>query len=453
MKKTNGRNTLKLALVFCCALIYNTDVFAQIQADVEGAAIITHNSTSSEPQLNLNEDQDNAFARLFFTSTATADRWALSGKVGTTDDKLLGFYFNGSPRLVYNETDGGLGLGTSEPLSLFHVSGGDIRITGTDPDIFLSSDGATDSSIAFGDNSGTTDARMWYDSSEDQLNLGTNTVNGNILVSGDGKVGVNENDDLDSRMTIKANSGTVSTPAQLDLRENNNSDYARLKFSQFNIDGSWDVGGKGEDDGSAVGDPLMKFSYQTGSAENDIFYIDGDDERLGINDDTPDGSLSIKQISADAAIVIENNTDTDQWSFEIGSNDLFLDFNGVAVGRFDDASGDYIVLSDGRFKNNINDLEDGTLEKLKQIQPKKYFYNHAKNQETPSYGYIAQDLAEVFPDAVIKAEEGEDTLMVSYAKMGVVTTKAVQELSNEVDELKMIISQLKTEIENLKSSK
>ena len=360
---------------------------------------------------------------------------------------------SGRSVMTLDADSGELGIGTDDPESTLHVEGGDIRVTGADPDIFISSDGTADPALAFGDNGGLADGRIWYDSSEDQLEIGTNTTFGDIVIAGDGKVGIDETNDLESQLTIKANSGTVSTPAQLELRENNNADFARLRYTQFSVSGYWDLAGIAEPDGSATGNPRFNFYYGTGSSGTNIMTIDGDDQRVGINDTSPTAGLSVKQQSGDDGISIENDGDTDVWSFNIGTNDLFLKFDGTNVGQFDDASGSYSAISDRRFKNNINPLSDGYLEKLNQVEISSYFYNHAKDQKVPSYGFIAQDLKEIFPEVVNTTEEGESHYLVNYDKMSVITTKAVQELSQQVQDLTQIIDQLKSEIEELKSSK
>jgi hypothetical protein len=411
---------------------------------------IEHNS-GSNPHIKLIETQDNDWARIFYENANTTDRWSLAGKLGTTDDKVFGLYYNGGARFLYNETTGGFGIGTITPEDLLHVSGGDVQISDISPRLDIIADGTNPSTLGFGDNGGGADASLSYDPSDRTLTLTTTSSLG--ILSMNRKTGFNISSNLSSQVTIRANSGTTSTPAQLELNENNNSDFARLRFTQFYSSGTpgyWDIAGKSEPLGSTVGDPEMNFFYHTGAAGTNIMTLDGDDVRVGINETDPTATLSIKQTSGDAGLSIENDTDTDIWAFEIGANDLNLSFNGTTVGFWDDSDGTYTATSDLRVKNNIKEIENGVLPLFMQLKPKTYFYNHTPDQKVASYGYIAQELLDIFPDVVAKAETEEGYYMVNYTKIGVLTTKAVQELNQEVEQLKTKNEKLENELAEMK---
>jgi hypothetical protein len=66
----------------------------------------------------------------------------------------------------------------------------------------------------------------------------------------------------------------------------------------------------------------------------------------------------------------------------------------------------YSSLSDVRIKKNIRDIDDNeALEKILLIQPKKYNYvEKEKNKENDVIGFIAQQIAEVIPEAITKTE-------------------------------------------------
>ena len=63
--------------------------------------------------------------------------------------------------------------------------------------------------------------------------------------------------------------------------------------------------------------------------------------------------------------------------------------------------GGFFAASDARFKTNIQDIDDsGALDLLRQIKPKTYEYIDKPDRGAGTvYGFIAQDIAEVFPNA------------------------------------------------------
>ena len=429
-------------------ILFILSVFSVSALHAQGHLEVEYNSSGTRPHITLIETQDNDYSRLFLENSNTADRWSLAGRAGSSTDHQLGFFYNGGPRVVYNETTGGLGIGTATPEDLLHVAGGDLQVSDVSPRIDIIADGTNTSTLGFGDNGGAADANITYTPTDGTLTMTTSSSSGKVLIPR--KTGFNETNDLTSQVTIKANSGNTSTPAHLELRENNN-DFARLKFTQTAFDGYWDVAARSEDLNSTTGDPEMNFFFYTGSAGVNVMTLDGDDTRVGINEVSPAATLSIKQTTGDKGFSLENDTDTDVWSFEIGGNDLILAFNGTTVGSFNDTDGNYGSISDRRLKNSIEALGDNILPRFLQLQPKSYFYNHSPDQTQASYGYIAQGLLEIFPEVVRKSDTGNEYYMVDYNKIGVLTTKAVQEIYSEVEQLKIQNETLVNEMAELKS--
>ena len=84
-----------------------------------------------------------------------------------------------------------------------------------------------------------------------------------------------------------------------------------------------------------------------------------------------------------------------------------------------------------RFKENITPI-DPALDKVNQLEAVSYNKIGVDDREI---GLIAEDVAELFPEVVTYNEEGQPQ-GVSYSRLSVILLKAVQELSNEVKELK-----------------
>lgn len=101
---------------------------------------------------------------------------------------------------------------------------------------------------------------------------------------------------------------------------------------------------------------------------------------------------------------------------------------------------DVYIRSDGRLKINKKDLENGALEKVCRL--KVYIYDKVKSIKDRSVikrevGIIAQDLEKELPEAVSKVEvDGSDVLTISNSAVNALLIKAIQEMSEEIKELK-----------------
>lgn len=101
---------------------------------------------------------------------------------------------------------------------------------------------------------------------------------------------------------------------------------------------------------------------------------------------------------------------------------------------------DVYIRSDGRLKINKEELENGALEKVCRL--KVYTYDKVKSIKDRSMikrevGIIAQDLEKELPEAVSKVEvDGSDVLTISNSAVNALLIKAIQEMSEEIKELK-----------------
>jgi hypothetical protein len=104
------------------------------------------------------------------------------------------------------------------------------------------------------------------------------------------------------------------------------------------------------------------------------------------------------------------------------------------------ATGDIVAYSDRRIKENIVQI-DGALEKVNKLTG--VYYNkiddETKNKEI---GFIAQDVQEVVPELVTYAED-VDQYGVSYGNASALLVEAVKELTEQVNNLKQEIKEMK----------
>jgi hypothetical protein len=142
-----------------------------------------------------------------------------------------------------------------------------------------------------------------------------------------------------------------------------------------------------------------------------------------------------------------------QNTYSVGQNLLtfFRPDNAQLGGVFQNSTSTiaYATSSDERLKNQIKDTRFG-LKTVLNIDVKDYFYKD--DQKTLHTGFIAQQLYQQYPLAVVKGGDDEKTnpWMVDYSKLTPVLVKAIQEQQQQVDALKKENQQLRAEIDWIK---
>jgi hypothetical protein len=106
-------------------------------------------------------------------------------------------------------------------------------------------------------------------------------------------------------------------------------------------------------------------------------------------------------------------------------------------------------MSDINLKTNIENITS-VLEKIKLLRPVTYnfstdnvLYKH-QTYNNLQYGFIAQEVEEIFPDLVIKMEDGN--LAVRYTGLVPVLIQAIKEQQEELDALMKRISDLESKV-------
>jgi len=134
-----------------------------------------------------------------------------------------------------------------------------------------------------------------------------------------------------------------------------------------------------------------------------------------------------------------------------------LSVNGTASKT---AAGSWAGNSDARLKKNISYLSPSEmLQKVLQMKGVEYEWNDDKTgfkrPEGPQYGFIAQDIAEVWPENITKDNLGY--LMTSYGTYDHVFVEAIKELVKENQQIRdeqsmshEIILELKSELAEIK---
>jgi hypothetical protein len=148
----------------------------------------------------------------------------------------------------------------------------------------------------------------------------------------------------------------------------------------------------------------------------------------GSNLDAEDGAMSLTtngKASLAHSMMIgygETNTTTPGATYR-------LDVSGTIR-----ATTDVVVTSDIRLKNELPDTVQG-LETVDKLRPIKYTLKDDEDENPKIHlGFSAQELLDIVPEVV--RQEDDDYYSVAYQKLVPVLVKAIQELTEEVRELK-----------------
>lgn len=103
-----------------------------------------------------------------------------------------------------------------------------------------------------------------------------------------------------------------------------------------------------------------------------------------------------------------------------------------ATGDFT-ATGNVTAYSDRILKYNVQDLES-VLDKINRSRPVRYDRKDINKHE---FGFIAQELKELFPEVVVEGRSGLHS--VDYGRLATVAIRAIQEQQKQIDELKEML--------------
>jgi prepilin-type N-terminal cleavage/methylation domain-containing protein len=108
-------------------------------------------------------------------------------------------------------------------------------------------------------------------------------------------------------------------------------------------------------------------------------------------------------------------------------------------------SGDLELSSDKRLKKNIR-LQERLMDKIRLLDPVVFDW---KKDNRKSYGFLAQDVAKLFP-TMVSRQEDTGLLAIRYIELISVAFQGVKELDKEIEELKKEAVDLKQENNHLR---
>ena len=109
-----------------------------------------------------------------------------------------------------------------------------------------------------------------------------------------------------------------------------------------------------------------------------------------------------------------------------GTHELFINSNGTVGSITTDASVTYFnTSSDARLKENITDSSDAA-SLIDALQVRQFDWKSDGSRQR--YGFVAQELYEVAPEAVSKPQDPDEMMAVDYSKLVPMLVKEIQSL-------------------------
>ena len=215
--------------------------------------------------------------------------------------------------------------------------------------------------------------------------------------------------------------------------------------------------------GLGVTNPAYKFDME--GIFNQSFSINGDDNYVGnFSNNSNNNNFRNNGIS-----IIAGHDD-----FEVTRQSSLIHLtrpDGIVLGCVFQVSSNsvfYANSSDMRLKKGIEETHHG-LNEILNIKVRDYYWKDDVSQSNLQVGFLAQELYEIFPQAVVKGgdDESQEPWMVSKTELVPLLVKGMQEqqerinyllerdnlLKSRIDDQDAIIAQLKTLIETTSNTK
>ncbi|MGD1895169.1 MAG: tail fiber domain-containing protein, partial [Cyclobacteriaceae bacterium] len=323
--------------------------------------------------------------------------------------------------------NGMIGIGTQAPEKLLHVNG-DLFVNTTEGSLEL---GAPNNGDQWHIGSSTGEALIF--SSKES---GSDNEVPRIVMRQDGRIGLGGLATPSGQLDIFHNS--TDNSAQLTLFESED-DFARLTFRNTSFR-SWSIAGYNTSDINAE---LLNILHST---TGNIMTFEGNGN-VGVRVDNPTARLHIGQRgqSVGTGLRFSDGTANEDWDITHGFS-LRLHYGGELRGFFNANTGAYVQSSDGRMKQDTENLNQ-VIPQLKQLQPLTYRYRNARTSEK-TIGFVAQEVRSLFPE-LVHYSEADDIYGIDYTGFSVVAIKAIQEQQAIIETQQQSIDELLRRLESL----
>jgi hypothetical protein len=358
-----------------------------------------------------------------------------SAGIGTFSNTNMRLFANSNSAMMIDAANGNIGVGTDAPTAKFHLAG-NLKIEGQN-------------TIEFGAdwpgkeiNAGKIGYRSFSPDALDILGAGTSVANRQIKFWNEGGA------------EFTGNIGIGTTPT-FGVRLHINQDVEALRLSGNQPYMTFFNGAvfKGYmrsigADNIEIGTAPTNTNGKLNLGVKGISYLTvNSDGRVSVNGAAAPSFSPSFTVNGNFAIAAPSS----EWTFEpaecFGPNGPCLGVyaNGFLRSKID-ANGDWDAISDRSVKEDIQTYKP-VLNGVNKLQVASYYYKNM-TAGSRSFGLIAQDVAEYFPEIVSRMQEkdGKILLGIAYSKIGVLAIKAIQEQQVMIEEQRERIEALEKKI-------
>ncbi len=406
--------------------------------------------------------------------------WKLAGnslagteRLGSKNNFPINFITNNSTRMSLTGT-GLLGIGTTAPEGNLHIFRGSAGSITANPNALLVVENSADnfinlltpsnikSGVLFGNPLLAEDGGIIYNSPGTARGFQFNTSNvTRMVLTNNGFVGIGTTMPEANLHIFRGSAGTVTANPNAPLVVESSTDNFINLLTPSTQESAILFGNNllPEDGGIIYNNSTTLRGFQFNTNGNITRMALTNAGHLGIGTKTPLADVHIVHSNGEDGnhgFRLQNSPNGNQWTLYTSniSASLQLWANGNLRGVFDDISGDYASFSDARVKKDIEKAPD-ILDKVLQLDVKKYHFLKNKPDDKKHYGMIAQEVEKIFPEVVYhnKMDGSEkDYYAMNYSAFGVLAIKAIQEQQQKITTLEDRIAEQQVIINDLKSS-
>lgn len=203
--------------------------------------------------------------------------------------------------------------------------------------------------------------------------------------------------------------------------------------------------------GAGSGNPYI--SWDLTSVQGFSMGLDNSTDQLIIsnnwnfNNSTNDKKLMIFNPTGQSRVIVPSQAGSFATAWPQGWGGGLATFDITCASVY---SNSVILQSDMRLKNTVKDMDLSFVNKFMSLRPVNYYWNEGKSEDKNlQYGFIAQEVAQIFPELVFTASDEMQTKSMNYQAFHAMSARMIQLQQAQLTEQAQQIQSLQTSLEAL----